>query len=287
MFVPNDDNLLVSCAEDGVLACTDRRTAKVCVLHGTSAAYAAFLQVTPTLQALGAGKAVRSTRTADVCASTSTWTRAHDLSPLCIGAWLQTAWELRLHTPLHSVTMRWDGSLVAVGTGSGRVLVHDTRAFDSTLAAQEFSDELPVTALCWQHMPTSKSHKRNSLGATAAAAANTPANAAAGRAGSAVQVSQGQAGAGPGSAVSAAAAGGARSSAAGAAPAGARGSAGGASAQQPHKTPLVVPGWDSNTPRSQVTASTSSEPVSVPAPLDAYALQGQTAGLAVGRHACR
>lgn len=38
MFVPNDDNLLVSCAEDGVLACTDRRTAKVSVLHGTLAA---------------------------------------------------------------------------------------------------------------------------------------------------------------------------------------------------------------------------------------------------------
>lgn len=175
--------------------------------------------------------------------------------------------------------------MVAVGTGSGRVLVHDTRALDSTLAAQEFSDELPVTALCWQHMPTSKSHKRNSLGVTAAAAAaNTPANAAAGRAGSAAQVSQGQAGAGPGSAVSAAAAGGARSSAAGAATASARGSAGGASAQQPHKTPLVVPGWDSNTPRSHVTASTSSEPVSVPpVPLDACALQGQVAGLAMGR----
>lgn len=195
MFVPNDDNLLVSCAEDGLLACTDRRTAA-------------------------------------------------------------TAWELRLHTPLHSVSMRWDGSMVAVGTDSGRVLVHDTRAMDNPLAAQEFSDELPVTALCWQHMPTSKSHKRNSLGATTAAAANPAAIRARG-----AQVSQGQAGAGPGSAVSAAAAaGGATSSAAGAAPAGARGSAGGASAQQPYKTPLVVPGWDSNTPRSQVTASTSSEP---------------------------
>jgi hypothetical protein len=29
MFAPNDDNLLVSCGEDGLLACTDRRTKQV------------------------------------------------------------------------------------------------------------------------------------------------------------------------------------------------------------------------------------------------------------------
>jgi hypothetical protein len=120
--------------------------------------------------------------------------------------------------------------------------VHDTRNISSTLSTQEFTSEQPVTALCWQHMPN-KQHKRNSLGATSAAAHTT-----AGSSDSAAQSSQSHAVAsGAKGLTTAAAAPGARSSA---------GDSGdGAAAQLPQKTPLVVYGREGATPQTALTSS--------------------------------
>jgi len=159
---------------------------------------------------------------------------------------LQSAWEEMLRQPLASVSMKHDGSMVAVGTCAGKVLVHDTRRISTTLATQEFSDELPVTALRWQHQTPNKSHKSRPSTGGAAAASSAPRISAAAPAGkppgSVLSTAAGAAGA-KGHSASAAAA------AAPAAPpvAGVGSAAAGASAAAPAqpRAPLVVPGWDS------------------------------------------
>jgi hypothetical protein len=148
--------------------------------------------------------------------------------------------------------------MVAVGTGDGHVLVHDTRSITTTLSTQQFSDDLPVTALCWQHMPSSKSHKsRASLGSAAVAAGSVSAAPSSHKhvagqgsteaAGSRVAVSS-KAAPQPAAQAAAPAARGVQASSK-------------AASAGPHRTPLVVPGWDSTTPQSH-GASSSSEVVS-------------------------
>lgn len=168
---------------------------------------------------------------------------------------LQLAWKAELQQPLSAISMRWDGSMVAVGTSSGSVLLHDTRSVSTKLPLQQFSAEQPVTALCWQHMPATRgSRGRHSLGTAQAAGSSVAPAGHADTSGSNKPA--------PAAAASRPAQPQQRGN--GAAPA-----ASSKPAVPPHKVPLVLPSaWDGTTPQSQgikSTASSSSDTVRGPA----------------------
>lgn len=197
-------------------------------------------------------------------------TQVHPIaSPAALACVLQVVWESNLGQPLSSLSMRWDGSQVAVGTKTGRVLVHDLRRISTTLAAQQFSEEKPVTALSWQYAPVPKSHKKSSHGSAAAAASVGAASSGSAAPSSRTQAAPGSvptAAAGLGgraAAAAAAAAAGITASAAGAGGVSSRGgvkAAAAAATQQPQRTPLIVRGLNSSTPQS---GTSSADAVSV------------------------
>lgn len=144
-------HLLISCGSDGRLRGTDRRTHQV---------RTRLLQLMLMLM-LGAPC------TRDHC-------RLCHAPAACMPT--QPAWSVGCRLPLTCLSVKWDGSLLAVGTAAGSVLVYDARSPGHPLAVQQFSDtSAPVSCVAWQHKYSSRSSSK----ASAAAAAAPPAKVAA------------------------------------------------------------------------------------------------------------